>query len=312
MDKIKIFKDMRSVFRSKFQVTQGFGERPEYYKKFGLKGHEGLDIIPTGTVWDVLCLADGVVVNETDDPRSGVYGIWCTVWHPQLRKATQYCHLQSNIVSSGDKVTTGQRLGIMGATGNSTGAHLHLNLYETDENGFRLNKNNGFNGGIDPLPFLQEETNQPTLDLQAELNKTREERDRNWNWFSVVCEALGIAANVETAVAEVKKLLTLEDALVQKDRKIKDLQDQIIAVEAELAGKTAMFSGLSEKNKELEEQVAKLTNAIAESQKRIDGALLENKSLVNTIQKLKNASEIPVRTGWQLIVEGLKKLLERR
>lgn len=149
---------MKSPFKSAFKVTQGFGERPEYYKQFGLAGHEGIDLIPNGTSWDILALADGVVVLDDDivgSVSADPYGKIVTLWHPTLNKATMYCHLAENFVVYGQQVKKGERIGTMGATGNVDGAHLHLNLFETDANGIRLNRKNGFLGGIDPLPFLQ-------------------------------------------------------------------------------------------------------------------------------------------------------------
>lgn len=69
-----------------------------------------------------------------------------------------YCHLEFNLVTLGQQVKAGQAIGKMGATGNVNGAHVHLNLFDTDENGTRLNRNNGFLGGTNPLPFLEEAT----------------------------------------------------------------------------------------------------------------------------------------------------------
>lgn len=170
-------------FNSKYKTTQAFGVNAEYYKKFGLAGHEGIDLIPTGSVWDVYSLTDGVVVNETDDPRSGAYGIWLTVWCPTKDIALQYCHLKENYVKAGDKITKGQKIGVMGSTGNSTGPHLHLNLFAVDDNGVRLNRNNGYNGGINPLPLLETEDVE-VPNTQAELDKLREQRDDNWNLYT--------------------------------------------------------------------------------------------------------------------------------
>lgn len=154
---------MRKLFNSAFKVTQTFANKlmvdgKDYYGQFGLAGHEGLDLIPSGTVWDVFCLEDGVVVKDEDNARSGAYGINVTVWHPKIKKATQYCHLAENYVSNGQSIKAGEKLGKMGATGNVSGAHVHLNLFETDEEGYRKNRGNGYLGGIDPLPFLNENT----------------------------------------------------------------------------------------------------------------------------------------------------------
>ena len=41
---------------------------------------------------------------------------------------TRYLHLDSLSVSVGQQVTKGQKLGVMGNTGNSFGAHLHFDV----------------------------------------------------------------------------------------------------------------------------------------------------------------------------------------
>src|SRR3990167_3240452 len=143
---------------------------------------------------------------------------------------------------------------------------------------------------------------------QTEITKLREERDRNWNWFTQVCDALGVGTNVEAAVAEAKKLIGLDDILVQKDKKIQELQANISTVESELAGKTAMLTSFSDKNKELEQHIVQLTEAVEESQKKIDSALLDNKSLADTVQELKNALHEPLEGAIATIWRGIRKL----
>ena len=163
---------MNLPFKSGYKITQGFNTNPSYYAQFGLKGHEGIDIIPNqNTDVDIMCLSDGAVVKDEDSPRSGAYGIYVTIWHRGVNKATQYCHLQSNTLKLGDIVEKGQIIGKMGSTGNSTGPHLHLNLFETDINGYRLNKDNGYMGGIDPLPFIKQvmEEEDPCVQENAQL-----------------------------------------------------------------------------------------------------------------------------------------------
>ena len=46
----------------------------------------------------------------------------------QQRVITRYLHLDSLNVSVGAQVTKGQKLGVMGNTGNSFGAHLHFDV----------------------------------------------------------------------------------------------------------------------------------------------------------------------------------------
>lgn len=226
---------MRQVFRSAFKVTQEFGNNPAYYGQFGLKGHEGIDLIPTGTVWDVLCLADGVVVTDVDNPASGAYGVYVTVWHPTLNKATQYCHFKENYVSNGDTVTKGQKLGLMGTSGNTQGAHLHLNLYETDDNGVRLNKGNGYNGGIDPKPFLNEDDALPVNSDQAVLDQLRAERDKNWGLYQ----------------GELEAKIGLEDVIATNNKTIKDLESKVETATTEAKTAQNALQGLTQANSDL-------------------------------------------------------------
>ncbi|WP_328874259.1 M23 family metallopeptidase [Streptomyces sp. NBC_00287] len=58
---------------------------------------------------------------------------------------TQYGHLSSIAVSVGQSVTPGQQIGLSGATGNVTGAHLHFEARTTAEYG----------SDIDPAAYLR-------------------------------------------------------------------------------------------------------------------------------------------------------------
>jgi hypothetical protein len=207
---------MRQLFRSQFKVTQAFGVNASYYSQFGLKGHEGIDLIPTGTDWEIKCLEDGVVVTDEDNARSGAYGVYVTVWHPTIKKATQYCHMEKNYVNNGQTVKKGDALGKMGSTGNTSGAHVHLNLFEVDDNGVRLNRNNGFLGGINPYPFLEEEEAMVTL-TQREVDELRLDRDANHNKW---------VAETEAHEKTRKKVLELEETIRNKDKRIQELTTQ--------------------------------------------------------------------------------------
>ncbi|GAA3496755.1 M23 family metallopeptidase [Streptomyces prasinosporus] len=58
---------------------------------------------------------------------------------------TQYGHLSSVAVSVGQQVAPGQRIGLSGATGNVTGAHLHFEARTTAEYG----------SDLDPVAYLR-------------------------------------------------------------------------------------------------------------------------------------------------------------
>jgi uncharacterized protein YraI len=111
-------------------VTQGFGERPEYYIQFGLPGHEGIDYnAPDGT--EIYACADGVVsevrLDGNSDPFKKPYGNQVRIQHDG-GFMTIYAHLQQALVSPGQSVQAGQLIGLSDSTGNVQGAHLHLTV----------------------------------------------------------------------------------------------------------------------------------------------------------------------------------------
>lgn len=141
MSKYKI----SDVFIGNYPVSQYFGERPDYYKQFGLAGHEGVDYAtPVGV--QIIAPFNGEILRDVDLPGDKDYGDFIVVWDPVQHCAVWYCHLSENRVSFGQKVTKGQVLGTTGNTGNSSGPHLHLGFTEGDANKNRLDKGNGYQG----------------------------------------------------------------------------------------------------------------------------------------------------------------------
>ena len=129
-------------------VTQWFGARPEFYGKFKLPGHEGIDFVaPMGT--KIFAAAPGTIkrVQATDD--GGVYGIQVRIQHVDGYE-TIYAHLKEAQVKLGQAVAAGDVLGLADSTGNSTGSHLHLTLKRA---GFTLGKYP--NNIADPTAFVK-------------------------------------------------------------------------------------------------------------------------------------------------------------
>lgn len=107
-------------------ITQRWGVNPQDYARFGMPGHNGLDIAaPMGT--PVMAVADGVVAWAGTDPG---YGNYVRLHHPHLGIDTFYAHLSAVHFAAqmGANVRQGQQVGAMGSTGNSTGPHLHLEV----------------------------------------------------------------------------------------------------------------------------------------------------------------------------------------
>ncbi|MGJ7420073.1 M23 family metallopeptidase [Streptomyces cinereoruber] len=100
--------------------------------------HTGLDFAaPTGTP---LKAVHGATVKSAG--WSGSYGYRIVL---ELEDGTEvwYCHLSSMTVSAGQTVGTGETIGRVGATGNVSGAHLHLEVHP------------GGGDGVDPAAWLR-------------------------------------------------------------------------------------------------------------------------------------------------------------
>lgn len=86
--------------------------------------HKGVDMAaPTGTSVFVAC--EGEVVR-TGYEADG-YGRFVEVRHPN-GMSTLYAHLSRVDVGSGDRLGAGERIGLVGSTGRSTGPHLHFEV----------------------------------------------------------------------------------------------------------------------------------------------------------------------------------------
>jgi murein DD-endopeptidase MepM/ murein hydrolase activator NlpD len=137
---------------SQVKITQHFGERPEVYKP--LFGHNGLDL---KTLYSdsldgkrpVLAAADGIVSEIGDQGNQG-YGRFVRLQHSD-HSETIYGHLDKQLVQKDDHVTAGQPIAISDNTGFSSAPHLHFGYRPA-----QYDKNNGYGGYIDPLPFLEE------------------------------------------------------------------------------------------------------------------------------------------------------------
>lgn len=117
-----------SPFESyKYRMTSPFGQRVLNGKS---EFHSGVDLVGVGGT-AVCSVCDGTVVQSrivTD--KSNLTWQWGNYVAVQAKDGTTiyYCHLDSRAVKKGDKVKAGQRIGIMGNTGYSFGAHLHFEV----------------------------------------------------------------------------------------------------------------------------------------------------------------------------------------
>lgn len=93
----------------------------------GLHFKNGVDIAnKAGT--PIYAAASGVVQRAIFNGRYNLgMGNYITILHSN-GTVTYYGHLQNVFVKSGDIVTTGDRIGLMGQTGRATGSHLHFGV----------------------------------------------------------------------------------------------------------------------------------------------------------------------------------------
>ena len=124
-----------------YTVSSGYGPRWGTF-------HAGLDFAaPIGT--PIYAAADGVVVEGRERYNVGGFGSW--IWldcQDSVGKDFIYGHVKHSgiLVRAGDRVRAGQQIGVVGNEGESTGPHLHFEVWGAP----------GRLGGAhqDPAPYL--------------------------------------------------------------------------------------------------------------------------------------------------------------
>ena len=125
------------------RVSQWFGENPDWYAKFGMAGHPGIDYaVPVGT--PVLAAHAGRCTIG-DDPTG--YGTFIRITSFDDDMQTLYGHLNAVLVTQGERVERGQSIGNSGDTGNSTGPHVHWGLK------LLKGRNPAYRDWVDPAPW---------------------------------------------------------------------------------------------------------------------------------------------------------------
>ncbi len=154
-------------FSGGYTKTQGFGDVPDNlllrlrYRWLGSEKHDGIDYaMPKGT--PIQTIDDGEVIQS----GWGDYGITVAIQHTWGK--TYYGHLSETTFEIGKRVKRADIIGYSGNTGLSTGPHLHFALRPND-----ADFENGFNGKVDPIAFIQKNnTNLALKNPQDSLNTT--------------------------------------------------------------------------------------------------------------------------------------------
>ncbi|MEN3586395.1 M23 family metallopeptidase [Streptomyces sp. ZYX-F-203] len=122
---------------SSYTISSSFGQAGAYWSS---GYHTGVDFAaPTGTL--LKAVHSGTITFAGWD---GSYG-YKTVLTLDDGTEVWYAHQSSISVGVGQKVATGDVIGRVGATGNVTGAHLHMEV-----------RPGGSSSGVDPLAWLRD------------------------------------------------------------------------------------------------------------------------------------------------------------
>ena len=115
--------DWRAPLVSRYAVTSGFGLRyhPVLHRT---KLHTGIDLVANSDK-TIVAAADGVVKVRGHNPA---YGNQVVLDHGSGIE-TRYAHMSSfGSIKVGEQIGAGTHLGVQGATGYVTGAHLHFEV----------------------------------------------------------------------------------------------------------------------------------------------------------------------------------------
>lgn len=118
------------VFKGRFRVTGCFKQNWGYWSP-PRAPHRGLDLVGDDdpTIYSP-CIG---IVEHAGNAGDG-FGIYVKIHNAIDGRHHYFCHMERTFVHVGQKVGLGDRLGIMGHTGNVTGAHTHYEIRDNTGN----------------------------------------------------------------------------------------------------------------------------------------------------------------------------------
>lgn len=139
-DRMKDMPEIKGIKLAYVPVSGVISSRYGVSSRIRSSNHTGLDIAtPAGT--PIKVIAEGTVTHAS---YQGAYGNLVKVDHGNGFE-TWYAHTSKMYVTVGQKVEAGEVIAAVGSTGNSTGAHLHLEIRMDGEH-------------INPQKYLYKET----------------------------------------------------------------------------------------------------------------------------------------------------------
>lgn len=258
------------LFDKDYPVTQGYGANPDYYKQFGLPGHEGVDYgTPNGT--PILAPFDGTILRDTFGDKD--YGNFTIIWDSVQKCAVWFCHLQDVMTVIGQQVKKGDIIGHTNNTGNTTGPHCHVNFVETDAVGNRLNKDNGYQGFLNILDtnlveFLATTGNnwQQQIDyLQKQLDQKNKDYDVLYQEYQ---NALHSISDDKTTIDNLNQVVNdRNNNITTLNAKIQTLETQLTAAQGQVDILTPIAGQVPGLKLQLDQSITDRTNCFTDRDK---------------------------------------------
>lgn len=165
---ISSFTGFSSPVNEPYTITQNFGEVNDAQSVY--RTHAGVDVVPSDSIIKSSTNGTVIATNESCEPFGGYLENMCgggfgnyivveTKIDGSNYKVT-YGHLSKVYVKEKETVSSGEKIGLMGHSGNSSNPHLHFQVEIETEYGYKA---------INPIPLLELST---IDDKKVKLMKT--------------------------------------------------------------------------------------------------------------------------------------------
>ncbi len=144
-----------------YKITSEFGWRKDPLGRADKKHHNGVDLWGAAQTIYIEAFHDGTVLHAGPSSRKkadgsvGGFGFYVVVLHKIDGKfyTSAYAHMKEGSikVKKGQKVEAGTVLGVMATTGDSTGKHLHWEIWVGKTHGWSADGK----GFVNPIKFTQ-------------------------------------------------------------------------------------------------------------------------------------------------------------
>ncbi len=178
-------------------ITTPFGKdnnRYHYGVDLGWSSTEG------GSNVAIYSMNDGVVIGKGFNSSAGYY-LWIQTDKNGVRFLHRYLHMnKASDLKINDTVKRGDKIGNMGTTGESTGPHLHFELWKCPKN-YKFNWNDRTKYVVNPLSycylFEDQKTSSKTSSkvMRVVGSNVKKNKDTSVNQIEVVGEALRCRKN---------------------------------------------------------------------------------------------------------------------